>query len=38
MQSGRDGDNYLYNEYYADLIDNGGTFAPGDYHMTVWQK
>lgn len=39
MQSGRDSDgNYLYNEYYADLIDNGGTFAPGDYHMTVWQK
>lgn len=30
--------NSLYNEYYEDLVNNGGTFAPGDYHMTVWQK
>lgn len=28
----------IYNGYFEDLIENGGTFAPGDYHMTVWQK
>lgn len=39
VKSGKDSNgNLLYNEYYADLIENGGTFAPGDYHMTVWQK
>lgn len=29
---------YTYDEYYQDLIEHGGTFAPGNYHMTVWQK
>lgn len=30
--------NLTYDEYYEELVNNGGTFAPGDYHMTVWQK
>lgn len=39
LMDGKDSSgNKIYNEYYEDLAKYGGVFAPGDYHMTVWQK